>query len=244
MILETIQIPELINKLSTDGGMDTIKYCINRSHYVNFPYDVSYSYNSRGFRDIEWPSLDELKNAIWCLGDSFTVGIGSPWTHTWPQVLTQATKKRVINVSMDGASNDWIVRKCLEIYDEIKPSNIVIMWSYLHRRENKDSALCDRDRRLHYSKATIDEDVENLLQSVNLLINHCEKSNIIQTIIPCWDFHHVLVEPSDQNKIKEKYTSVNSLVHTVTQTDFARDGHHFDIKTSSEVVNFIVPLLK
>ena len=63
---------------------------VNKKYFKNYPYPIEYVYNSRGFRDAEWPeSVDELRNAIWCIGDSFTVGLGSPLAHTWPYLLQQ-----------------------------------------------------------------------------------------------------------------------------------------------------------
>ena len=101
-----------------------------------FPYSVNYKFNSRGYRDGEWPdSLDQLKSAVWCLGDSATLGIGSPWEHIWPQILSRAWNKRTINVSLLAASNDFIERKCIELLDQIVPEYIVICWSYLYRRD-------------------------------------------------------------------------------------------------------------
>ena len=101
-----------------------------------FPHKVNYKFNSRGYRDTEWPdNVDELKSAVWCIGDSATVGIGSPWAHTWPQVLSRAWNCRTINVSLVGASNDFIEKKCMELLKQFSPAYIIICWSYLHRRE-------------------------------------------------------------------------------------------------------------
>jgi len=108
----------------------------DKQRFSDYPYKIEYKYNSRGFRDAEWPdSLDELKNAIWCIGDSFTAGIGQALENTWPQVLAQATGRRTINVSMDGASNNWISRRTCDIIRSINPKNLVVMWSYIERRE-------------------------------------------------------------------------------------------------------------
>jgi hypothetical protein len=69
------------------------------------------------------------------VGDSFTVGLGSSVEHTWPNLLQKHTGRRCINVSLDGASNDWITRKACDILHTISPRHIVIHWSYWHRRE-------------------------------------------------------------------------------------------------------------
>ena len=116
--------------------MDSFMSCRNKTHWLTYPYAVNYAYNSRGFRDNEWPDL--LNNVVWCVGDSFTVGVGLPQTHTWPELLKNKLNRPTINVSMGGASNGWITRKVLDILAEANPRTIVIHWSYLHRRENTD----------------------------------------------------------------------------------------------------------
>ena len=71
----------------------------------------------------------------WCIGDSFTVGIGNPIEHTWPYLLEQRLKSTCINVAMDGASNEWMSRKISELLNEVTPKYIIIHWTYSHRRE-------------------------------------------------------------------------------------------------------------
>ena len=136
MILPDFVLPSRVNQRWEYSGIDSIDYCIDKHHFNQYPYPITYNYNSRGFRDQEWPdSIDQLKTAIWCVGDSFTVGIGNPLKHTWPWLLQNQTNLRTINVSMDGASNNWIARKTVEILQKINPQHIVIHWSYTHRRE-------------------------------------------------------------------------------------------------------------
>jgi len=175
MILPDFILHSRVNARWDYSGMDSIEDCFNKKHFKNYPHTVKYVYNSRGFRDAEWPeSIEELKNAIWCIGDSFTVGLGSPLEHTWPYLLQQQTGRRCINVSMDGASNDWIARKTQAIIKEINPTDIVIMWSYTHRRENKNLLLSDESRRIW---AVPDGDIVNFTSCLDSIkhpgIKHC-----------------------------------------------------------------------
>ena len=133
MILPEFILPSRANQHWQYTGIDSPeKYC-NLAHFRAYPHQVEYSYNNRGFRDTDWPV--DLKESIWCIGDSFTVGLGQPWSHTWPQRLQAKTNTRTINVSLDGASNDWIARKTLDLIDNVSPDIIVIQWSFIHRRE-------------------------------------------------------------------------------------------------------------
>lgn len=183
MILPEFILPSRANQRREYSGIDSPNECLDPDHFRSYPHNISYSYNSRGFRDTEWPSSkSELADAIWCVGDSFTVGVGAPIDHTWPNRLAAVTGRRVINVSMDGASNEWIARTTKKIVSNITPVNIVIMWSYTHRREDPDAALSDEQRAQHYIKSTVEEDWDNFL--------HCNReikqinSDIIQFAIP------------------------------------------------------------
>ena len=133
VILPDFTIPSRIDQNWAYSGIDSPESCMDIVRFRGYPHKFNYQYNSRGYRDREWP--DDLQSAIWCVGDSFTVGLGSPVEHTWPGVLESTTGSRTINISMDGASNAWIARKALRIIDTVQPHSIVVHWSYLHRRE-------------------------------------------------------------------------------------------------------------
>ncbi len=141
MLLSKFILVSRTNQRLTESGVDSLEHCLDQTYFLNYPYNVSYQYNSRGFRDSEWPiSSDELKNSIWCFGDSFTVGLGNPVDHIWPRLLESQTGSRTINISMDGASNNWISRKIQELVCEVVPKNIIVQWSYAHRRELTDQS--------------------------------------------------------------------------------------------------------
>ena len=185
MILPDFILHSRVNARWDYSGMDSIDRCLDKKHFKNYPHTVKYVYNSRGFRDAEWPeSIEELKNAIWCIGDSFTVGLGSPLEHTWPYLLQQQTGRRCINVSMDGASNEWIARKTQAIIKEINPTDIVIMWSYTSRRENKNLLLSDEDRRINAVNVPFFEDFMNFKLCMDSVAQFNIKHTVITTTVP------------------------------------------------------------
>jgi hypothetical protein len=85
---------------------------------------------------------------------------------------------------MDGASNEWIARTACDAYDLARPRNMVIMWSFLHRRERPDAKLSSMDRRLHSVRSTMVQDFENLHSCRKLIQTHCVDSNLIELAIP------------------------------------------------------------
>ena len=162
MLLTDVRLPSRIGQQWQYSGIDCLERCNDKKHFASYPHAIDYTYNSRGFRDAEWPqSLTELENCIWCVGDSFTVGIGSPHSHTWPSRLSHITSSRTINVSLDGASNNWIARMCERIAQEINPKRLVVMWTYTERRELPDSSLTDEQRRYQDVTATAEENLQN-----------------------------------------------------------------------------------
>ena len=247
MILQDLILSHKVNLTTTNNGIDSLEFCHDPTHFKNYKYDVVYNYNSHGCRGKEWPeTIQEAQSAIWCMGDSFTVGLGCPYEHTWTQVLQNESNKPTINVSMDGASNEWISRTAIKILKEVKPVNMVLMWSYIHRRHGirdidlpRNTIIDDEQLRQHYIDSTDIEDMENFSQCVQALLPWKDQTNFIHLTIPSYapsdliDHGHAI--------LCQHYTNV---VPYFVQLDFARDFHHFDLLTSQHVVKEIANLLK
>ena len=271
MLLPELYLSTRANKHWTYSGMDSLNDCLDPAHYLSFPHKVEYQYNSRGFRDSEWP--DDLSQSIWCIGDSFTVGIGSPHEHTWPYILQQRTGCRTINVSMDGASNNWIARSAVAILSKFPTANMVVQWSFLHRRELDLEPIlehkfrnfyntvrdpswpdCDSikdfdklpnhikleiaqehsgwpivvhgdDSLTHHTRSTHEEDIVNTQQCMAQLADH-----VIHTAIPNW------APPGHELNF--------SNVIPTKQLDYARDKFHYDILTSTALVDNVIAVLQ
>lgn len=184
MILSDFVISSRQNLIIKESGIDSLSECRDQQHFKQYPYQVEYSYNSRGFRDLEWP--DNLNNVVWCLGDSFTAGIGSAFKNTWPQQLSQLIKKRCINVSLDGASNTWISRRAVQILNATCPQIMVIQWSYLERIEDPDTTKSDEQRRLQSNRDSFDPVmVVNRFEQYVLSVEQAAKDcQVIHSFIP------------------------------------------------------------
>lgn len=228
MILSNLYLKGFSNQYREYSGLDTLDECWDKEHFLNYPYKVEYQYNSRGFRGPEWPS--NLDDICWCVGDSFTAGLGVPYHHTWHQVLSSKLKINTINVSMDGASNSWITRKTIDLL-KIKPKNIIIQWSYIHRRESTDNTLLDEIRRIYAINTTIEQDTQHMIDCVNAVESVKENTNIIHTFIPgCFP----------NGNIDEEIIKMNINIVLFHQIDRARDGHHYGVKTADLLTNNIV----
>jgi hypothetical protein len=211
---------------SKDSGLDTLEECLDKDHYLSYTKDISYRYNSRGFRDHEWP--EDLSNVVWCVGDSFTVGIGQPFEETWPQVLEKKIGKRCINLGEDGCANDTLALRIQEICKLYKPKLIVVMWSYLHRRRI-DGENVQFDKK----DFGADRDLKNFIKNYKLCAN--VQTDIIHSIIP-----DVFTEKNLKNiQYILQHEEIEDII-SFPQLDYARDYHHFDIKTSELVTNLMI----
>ena len=258
MILPELFLPQTANQHWSESGLDSANNCFDPRHFTTYPWPVEYCYNSRGFRDKEWPN--DLANAVWCIGDSFTVGIGVPWLHTWPQVIEQKTKHRTVNISMDGASNAWIARQARLILNNIQPRLCVIQWSFLHRTEN------NRFKKLHHTAASADPAL-NIPEWRELCEEFSQHSTVIQSVIPdaapginrkeaegwWWNLRQanwpeILPEsPPNNITVPEQFHHhwqlqsilMDCNVSLVQRKDLARDGFHYDKQSAESFVDTI-----
>jgi hypothetical protein len=177
VILPDLVLPSRINYCCEYSGLDSLENCLDPEHFKNYPHAITYNFNSRGFRDQEWTeSLEELKNA-------------------WPWLLAQITQQRTINVSMDGASNAWIAR-CARLISQIQPKNLVVMWSYLHRRETASSRLSSEQRRLHFEDTSVEQDIEYFKSAVDQVNN--SYSHAVHLTIPRFSpFYEIIPDIND-----------------------------------------------
>jgi hypothetical protein len=268
-LLPELYLPSRVNQHWLKSGMDSLEWCRNREHFLSYPHKVEYHYNSRGFRDAEWP--DDLSDVIWCIGDSFTVGLGSPLEHTWPYMLQQRLRRRVINVSMDGASNNWIARIAVAILTQCPQANIVVQWSYMHRRE-ADASVILNEKFLNFYKSIQDvswpdckniQDFDNLPDRIKTKIkqihdwpsvepsgedrrlyhiNSTTEEDIVNTRLCMQQLQGNIVHSAIPFWAPCE-TNLDYNVIQAEQLDYARDGHHYDILTSNALVCEIIPAL-
>ena len=211
-------------------GIDSLEYCKDPLRFKLWKKQVTYMYNYLGYRDNDWP--EDVSNQTWCVGDSFTLGLGQSFEDTWPQLLSKKISNHVINISMNGASNDWIARRVAYILQTFQPENILIQWSFLHRRELNDVSLLDEDKAIWFDTHD-SKDLENFLKNVNLVELHKNKTKVIHSFIPNFaDFER----PDQLHQHIYQYLDKHNIVYfaSLEQLDFARDGFHYGEETAEQ----------
>lgn len=237
--LDEIVLTHTVNEFTTTLGIDSLAHCQDRDHYNSYAKFVVYKFNELGYRDEEWPT--NIENKVWCVGDSFTVGIGQPFEETWPQLVQNKIQSRVITISMNGASNTWIARRAKFILEKFKPFALLIQWSYVHRREDPDLSKLDELRALNFDPKDF-ADFENLTANIMSVESNKSTTKIVHSFIP-----QFFDSDSDIQKSVDLYNmlSKNNILYFAPpkQIDFARDGYHYDIGTAEQYTNLYTKLL-
>lgn len=177
--LDDIRLEPLSGKRFKTYRPDSFWRCADRWHYLQYPYKIYYDFNDRGFRDLPWPQ--DLKNAVWCLGDSVTVGIGSPFSHTWPQQLAQLSQRRTINLGIRGTNNQVISALANTVIKSVQPRNMVIVWSMFERRPYPGGDFLEdsMSQQIIVSEFEHIEHFQRCVESVNN-----DTTNIVHAFVP------------------------------------------------------------
>ena len=61
-MLSSLRLKRYTNKFETTSGLDSLEHCLSKTHFLNFPREISYQYNKWGYRDNDWPS--DLTNQL------------------------------------------------------------------------------------------------------------------------------------------------------------------------------------
>jgi hypothetical protein len=101
--------------------------------------DVTYSFNSHGYRCPEFePGADVRMISIGC---SNTLGVGLPQQALFHEQFAERLRKELSatvvnwNLSMGGASNDYICRTLYLAVPQLNPHIVLVNFTYLPRRE-------------------------------------------------------------------------------------------------------------
>lgn len=109
-----------VNKRYYTSGSDTTGSC-------------QYTYNELGFRG-DSPTKEGFK--IMSIGCSMTEGVGVNDGQTWSSKFSKMIPNGVdLNFGCGGRSNDYITRCLLSFYEYVKPDLVLIMYTFLNRRE-------------------------------------------------------------------------------------------------------------
>jgi len=214
--------------------------------YFEYPYEVKYKFNSRGFRDEEWPEDDKLRDAIWCLGDSSGMGTAVPYHDSWYKVLEKDIGVRTINIATPGNTYDQNTDIALKLMRELEPNILIISWTWIHRNnqhEGKRRKYGTRNFDAHtlnvFKKifVSIDmdspdvQDVKYCLDKIKLLEESKGNTQLIHVFLDSWCLRHEFY-----TLFIKKVTQLPITYTLFKLRDVGRDQYfHYGIVTHKEI---------
>lgn len=205
----TFRMPRYADLETDQLGLDSREHCFDVYHFDRFG-PVSYRFNSLGYRMDSPQSFTGQE--ILAIGDSFTLGLGINIQHTWPSVLSRYLDRRVLNFSLNGASNQWMARRLDDLLRFFQPPLVIVHYSFSHRRENDRTDWFDDERTLSEPSLATEIDYDHWRACSQQIHDLCD-CPIIESFIPGWHEQPIL------------YDTVQ--IPPITQIDRARDGFHY-----------------
>lgn len=224
---QTVQIPYYSNMRCQTLGLDSLEHCFNPSAFKKHP-EFEYQFNEIGYRTV---SAEQFTgNEILAIGDSFTLGLGVDYKHTWPAQLSTLVNYPVLNFSLNGASNDWMVRKTKQLLNWFTPRAIVVHYTFSHRRERPNTDWFDDERTECEPMYSATENLANwqlAFDYFNSLPVH-----VVHSFITDW-------HPTDID-----YAALGSnVIAPMPKKDLARDSFHYGTKTNLALAEKVTSLL-
>jgi hypothetical protein len=99
---------------------------------------VGYSFNSLGYRSPEF-DREPGRAGVLCVGDSNTLGIGTPWEALWTSLVVDFLEEfwgqAVLqsNLAWQGTGSDYVAMMIHQSIDVIKPDAVFVLWSFVGR---------------------------------------------------------------------------------------------------------------
>jgi hypothetical protein len=213
--MHNIRIPRYENLVCSELGHDSPKHA-GRRFFDHEP--VEYEFNAWGFRTHSFDKLNS--NSILVFGDSYTLGLGENINNCYTSVMEQQLGCPVFNISLNGASNDWIARRVQNMLSQVQPRAVVVHYTFTHRRELDNASWYDDERTLCEPTHTSAENFDNWQQNFNKIVSAVGQQPLIHSFIPKW--HDVKVDYSNMP---------GTVLLPLEPLDRARDGFHYGVKT-------------
>jgi hypothetical protein len=223
-LAQTVSIPYYANMVCNTIGLDSLEHCFDKNYFKSYPSDIVYKFNSMGYRTSE----QYTGNEILAIGDSFTVGLGVNVEDTWPAQLSAMLNYPVLNFSLNGASNDWIARRAVELLEFFNPKALIVHYTFSHRRERSFPDWQDDERTECEPGYTDKENLINWQENFKKINNLTVP--IVHSFIPNW--HN---QPVD--------LWITNVIQPTNQIDRARDGFHYGTQTHLMLAKQITNLL-
>jgi hypothetical protein len=116
------------------------KFLQTGGHPVYGEKDITYRFNSQGYRCSEFDAGADIR--IVAIGCSYVLGQALPQSVLFPELFAERLRSKVApktvvvwNLSLSGASNDYITRLLNLAVPQLRPHIVLVNFTHLSRRE-------------------------------------------------------------------------------------------------------------
>jgi len=147
---------------------------------------ITYQFNKEGFRSDEFST----EEGIVFLGCSHTTGIGLPYEHTWPYIVSSYLRKKCYNLAIGGGSNDLAFRMAYNYIPKLSSSLVIFLVTHNSRlellyRNGHSFQFCGpgmspfRNDKFYETWLMNEDNLNaNLLKNLLAIENICNKNNV------------------------------------------------------------------
>lgn len=215
-------------KLRVKAGDQNLKL----EDFLAYPHKINYDFNSRGFRDEEWP--ENLNDCYFCIGDSQVAGIGIPYKNMFVNILQTNLQKRIINCGNPGGNNYyWIVQKSRLILDTLKIKKLILVWGPAHR--NHFHVTVKSPLALIKNSSSPRNDINTLKTYVDTLEKNKKTTELVHVFTKF--YHDAYGFLDDMKKARINFVTFDKL-------DYGRDGIHYGIESNLNLAKKLRKKLK
>ena len=232
------------NRIYKYFGLDDPRTTKNKDTFNDYEGpEIYYDFNSRGFRDEEWPvDIEEAKNAIWIVGDSHTFGMGLPVEHTIRLLLQEQMNMKVFDVSIDATLPPHRSRIAKRIITELEPKYLVMQWGYIWRYKRKYRTLAQEVRNKIFEKQE-EHIVPDFLKIFDRVNNVETNTKIVHTFLPGFAGFNGVLEKKTFEEIPQFHNPKQPALFEAKLLDKSRDDWHMGYETHKWYTNIIEELL-
>ena len=193
--------------------------------------NVTYTFNAFGFRGEDVDVSAKYKVLV--IGDSHTFGVGlddkQTWTHQFKTLLP--IENNLVNLSIAGASMDYISRALLQSIDTVKPDIVIVCYTYDCRRETQMIATQGKITQINPSVPDYvpgkDVDQEEFKSWFMTLNNHSNQYNFDKNREMVKLICHKANVPLIESTVLDMLVIQKDIAGKLGYLDKARDSEHF-----------------
>jgi hypothetical protein len=214
---------------------------------------VGYEFNNLGYRGNDF-SREQNRPGVLFLGDSNTLGLGTPWEGLWTTLVIKQLEQfwhipvQQYNLAWGGTGPDYTAMMVHQVVEVLRPAAVCILWSFTGRM----TWFPDTRRQVHFIPEWMPEAYRNehsaylrLATEAQTFFNYVRNFHIVNDRLARLHIPYYWgnLEQFSQEMLRP-YVPLEQFVGNWKALDLARDGRHAGLKSHLHFANLILAAIK